>query len=173
MWVDHRHWRDLQEGVLSGLVFQEHKSHCSYHIPPPPQKNQKAYTLTLPTIAQMPQFPSVPEVGTLVTPRKHPYRSSSSGQSPHFGATRRQMSWTVKHNSRGRNPSPLPNERQRTKVSAGKTEHDVGFLFFRIQRCPNSGSWEAEEPRQGQGHQLFVKLVWHLFFGLWKWLHAI
>lgn len=37
----------------------------------------------------------------------------------------------------------------------------------RIQRCPNLGSWEAEEPSQGQGHQFFAKLVWHLFFFFW------
>ena len=29
---------------------------------------------------------------------------------------------------------------------------------------PTSGSWEAEETSQGQGHQIFAKLVWHLLF---------
>lgn len=61
-------------------------------------------------------------------------------------------------------PFPAANQRQGGKFLE-KKQHAV-FVFI-IQRCPNSGSWEAEEPSQGQGHQLFVKLVWHLFFSPW------
>lgn len=60
-------------------------------------------------------------------------------------------------------PSPLPTKGRGRKFLE-KKQHAV-FVFI-IQRCPNSGSWEAEEPRQGQGHQLSAKLVWPLFFPL-------
>lgn len=60
-------------------------------------------------------------------------------------------------------PVPAANQRQREKVSREKT---TGSVCVYNSKMPQFRKLGAEELSQGQGHQLFAKLVWRLLFPL-------